>query len=114
VGVAFLVLAGLVWWRAHPWLAVTFAVVGAALSLAGLVIPTFLGPVQRGWMSLAHAISRVTTPIVMGAVYFVVLAPVGLVMRALGRNPLIRADRGGTFWVNRADAGGRSTMEHQF
>ena len=40
-------------------------------SLAALVVPTHLGPVQRAWMGLAHAISKVTTPIFMGVVFFV-------------------------------------------
>ena len=30
------------------------------------LIPTHLGPVERAWMELAHLISKVTTPIVMG------------------------------------------------
>jgi hypothetical protein len=65
-------------------------------------------------MSLAHAISKVTTPIVMGAVYFAVLAPVGVVMRALGRNPMVRQESSGSFWVTRTANDGRGTMEHQF
>jgi hypothetical protein len=33
------------------------------------IIPTYLGPVERAWMTLAHLISKVTTPIVMGVMY---------------------------------------------
>ena len=39
---------------------------GAARASAALVVPTQLGPVERAWMGLAHAISKVTTPIFMG------------------------------------------------
>jgi len=114
VGVAFLVLAGIVWWRSHPMMATVFAALGGALGVGGLMVPTLLGPVQRGWMGLAHAISKVTTPIVMGVVYFVVLAPVGLLMRAFGRNPMVRAESGRSFWVSRAAQGRRGTLENQF
>ena len=66
--------------------------------IAGLAIPTMLTPVERGWMALAHAISKVTTPIVMGIIYLVVLTPVGLLRRNLGSNPLVhQADTPG-FW----------------
>ena len=67
VGAAFLVLAGITWWRDHELLTRVFGGVGGLLLLAGLLIPTLLGPLQRGWMGLAHAISKVTTPIFMGA-----------------------------------------------
>ena len=88
VGAAFLILAALLWWRAQGSLAavltlptdlrfrhglsVTFALLGAALALAGVALPTRLGGLERAWMYLAHAISKVTTPIFMGVVYFVV------------------------------------------
>jgi hypothetical protein len=114
VGIAFLVLAAVVWWREHPVLATAFGSLGGLLTLAGLAVPTLLGPVQRGWMGLAHAISRVTTPIVMGVVYFVVLAPIGVLMRVFGRNPLVRPPSGDTFWIDRAGEGGRGTMDNQF
>ena len=40
-------------------------------------------------MGLAHAISKVTTPIFMGVVYFVVITPIGFIRRrAFGSNPL--------------------------
>jgi hypothetical protein len=81
--------------------------------LAGLIVPTRLGPVERSWMALAHAISRVTTPIFMALVYYLTIFPIGAVMRILGRNPLTRAEREGGFWVphERRDA---QHMNHQF
>ena len=114
VGLAFLSLAGIAWWRGRAPLALGLGAVGGALTLAGLVRPTALGPVQRGWMGMARGISKVTTPIVMGIVYFGLLAPVGLLMRAVGRTPLVRRESEGSFWISRA-AGRRSGgMEHQF
>ncbi len=67
---------------------------GAVLVLAGLLVPTLLGPVNRAWMGLAHLISKVTTPIFMGIVYFLVLTPIGLGMRLFGRRPLVHAAQG--------------------
>ena len=114
VGAAFLVLAALLWWRgrpAAPW----FGGLGAALALAGLVIPARLGPVQRAWMGLAHLLSKVTTPVFMGVVYFIVLAPIGMLMRAFGRNPMAARLNGGSFWALRSGATEeRSGMERQF
>lgn len=109
VGAAFLVFAGLSWWRGHTLAPYILASLGGALVLAGLVIPGSLGPVYRAWMGLAHVLSRVTTPIFLGIAYYLVLTPIGLILRAVGRNPL---DVRGTGWVRREQD--RSDLERQF
>ena len=115
VGVAFVTLAGLLWWRDHSPAAIVAASIGGLLLLAGVVVPTRLGPVEGAWMGLAHAISKVMMPLVMGLVYFLVLAPIGLAMRLFGRNPLVRGAARGGYWVSRqAERGQRGGMHHQF
>ncbi len=115
LGAGFLVLAGLTAWRGHSLEARAFAGLGAGLVAAALVVPARLGPVHRFWMALAAAISRVTTPVFLGLVYFVVLTPTGLVRRLAGRNRLARPSLSGSFWVARGVAARRRTdMERQF
>jgi hypothetical protein len=115
VGGAFLVLAGIAWWRGHPTTTMVLGVLGAVLALSGLVIPTHLGPVERAWMALAHAISKVTTPIVMGVMYLGVLFPVGVLRRGFGGNPLVHADHDRSYWRSRPDGSRRSaSMRRQF
>jgi hypothetical protein len=97
---AFGALAALLWWRERRTVAAVLGAVAVALALAGLLLPGRLGPLYRGWMGFAHAISRVTTPIFMGVVYFLVITPVGIVRRAVGGNPL-RAHQGSSGWVDR-------------
>lgn len=99
VGVAFSVLGALAWWRGRPTVTMVLAGVGVSLIVAGLLLPGRLGPVYRAWMSFAYAISKVTTPIFLGIVYFVPITVTGLVMRLLGRNPMRRRDVDGSFWV---------------
>lgn len=99
VGVAFLVLGGVAYWRGRAATATVLLTLGAALSVAGLVIPTHLGPVERRWMGLAHRISKVTTPIFMGIVYFLVITPTGLLRRVAGAGMSARRDRGASRWV---------------
>jgi hypothetical protein len=114
VGIAFLVLAALLyWWRHRVMTAEVFAGIGGALVLAGLLVPTSLGPVERAWMGLAHVLSKVTTPIFMGVVYYLVVTPIGLLMRVIGRRPLVHAEHERGFWMA-PPSGGRSDMTHQF
>ena len=115
VGGAFLVFAGIAWWRGHPAMATALGSIGGALALAGLLIPTQLGPVERGWMALAHAISKVTTPIVMGAMYLLVLTPVGFMRCKFGGNPLVHGVGRQSYWHSRPENARRSgSMSRQF
>ena len=113
VGGVFLVLAGVSAWRGHQVPPRVLASLGALLILAGALVPSHLGPVYRAWMRLAHILSRITTPIFMGVVYFVVLTPIGWLMRLFGHDPLRHPDRDGGFWVS-APSGGRSDLVRQF
>lgn len=115
VGGAFLALAALLWWREHPVPAGAAGLLGSALALAGLVAPGRLGPVYRAWMSLALALSKVTTPVFMAVIYFGVVTPIGVVVRLLRGNPLVRPRSRPSFWVTReADQRRRDDMERQF
>lgn len=81
VGIAFLLLGTLAFWRGKRLTAVILQSLGGALIVGGILVPTHLGPIERAWMGLAHLISKVTTPIFMGIVYFVVMTPIGFIRR---------------------------------
>lgn len=98
VGTAFLVLAGLFFWREHTLPFQITAGLGGTLWVLGAVIPGMLGPVYNAWMGMALAISKVTTPIFLGIVYFIVLTPTGLIMRLVGRKPMNHPLTDGGFW----------------
>ena len=111
VGLAFLALAGVALWRGREIPLIVFATAGVILVLAGLIFPTRLGPIQAAWMRMAHVIARFTTPVFMGAVYFLILTPTGILMRAIGRDPLKRHGKTESLWV---DHGPPSDLDRQF
>jgi hypothetical protein len=55
-----------------------------------LLAPATLKPVYRGWMRFGLLLNRITTPIILGIVFFLVLAPMALIMRLRGRDPMAR------------------------
>ena len=115
LGIAFLVIAAISRWRGHDVPPLVAGVLGVVLIISGLIVPTRLGVVERAWMGFAHAISKVTTPIFMGIVYFLVVVPIGVVMRMFRRNPLNHAEVAGSFWASRSeDDEGRGGLERQF
>jgi drug/metabolite transporter (DMT)-like permease len=114
VGGAFLLLALLLWRRTHVTAATVAGALGAALFLGGLAVPGQLGPVYRAWMGLAKAISKVTTPIVMSIIFFLVLTPAGFLVRLFGHRPLTHPRGAGTYWHSRPEGSRRGAMDHQF
>ena len=115
LGIAFLVLAGISFWRGHSAVPAVLGAIGGALLLGALAMPAALLPIERGWMAFAHALSRVTTPLFMGIVYFLAFTPFGVARRLMGRNALVHARRDGSYWVtlDRA-ARKRRSMQRQF
>ncbi len=115
VGAAFLALAALLWWRGRAHGATLAAGVGAVLLIAGLLVPGRLGPLQRAWLRVAAIMARVTTPVFLAVVYFLVLTPTGLILRLVGYRPLTRARTRSTVWVPREPgARRRSDLRRQF
>jgi hypothetical protein len=110
---AFGVFALIAWWRGGEHAPYVLGTLAGLFLLGGVLLPTRLGPVQRAWMGMAHAISKVTTPIFMGVVYFVVLTPVGLVRRLFGANALRAAHGKTSGWVDRRDHP-RGDLSRQF
>ena len=113
LGMAFLVFGGIAWWRDHEAISLVLWVIAGSLLLAGLFFPARLGPVRHRWMGMAHAISKVTTPIFMGIMYFAVFASMGTVRRLFGHNSLTTHHGSDSVWVPRA-AGQRSDLKRQF
>ena len=62
-----------------PWF------VGGLLIIWALMHSPSLNPVYRGWMCFGLLLSRITTPLVLGLVFFLVITPMSLGMRLFGR-----------------------------
>ena len=90
-GALFAVIFGLLlpwkfeWqWPMWPW--VLFAV----LAIMAFATPMALNPVYRVWMRFGLMVGSVISRIILGLVFFLVVTPIGLIMRAIGKDPLNR------------------------
>ena len=103
-------------WKHHqlrPW----------ALVLAGLFLlvailrPAWLHPLNRIWINLGLLLGRVVNPVVMGLLFFLVVAPTALIFRFLGKDPLRLARDASvrSYWIDRHPPGpSPQTMSNQF
>ncbi len=60
------------------------------LVLWALVAPDTMRALYRGWMRFGLLLNKITTPIIMGLVFFVAITPTALVMKLFGRDPMHR------------------------
>ena len=87
----------------HPWM----MAVGAALALVTMTRAHWLAPLNRAWMKLGELMGRVVSPVVLGVIFFAVFTPVGLLMRAFGRDAMCRRFEPArpSYWVKRDPPG---------
>lgn len=94
-----------------------------ALGIAGILLivsiaqPVWLAPANRLWMRFGMLLHKITNPVIMGLVFFLTVTPTGLIMRAMGKDPLNRKiDRTAkSYWIEREPPGPPpETMINQF
>jgi hypothetical protein len=90
VGGVFTVLGGLLLWRQRFAAAAVAFALGATLLLLAAFFPALLARPHRAWLGLARVLGRVNSAIFLFLTFFLVLAPLGFVLRLLGRDELNR------------------------
>ena len=89
---------------------------GIALVIA-VLWPAALAPLNRVWLRLGLVLYKVVNPVAMGLVFFTTVVPTGLIMRALGKDPLRlkRDPAAASYWIARDPPGpAPDTMKNQF
>ena len=66
-------------------------VVALAFFLLAMVQPVLLMPVNRLWMQLGHGLGLVMNTILLGTFYFLMVTPIGWVVRVFSGDPIQRA-----------------------
>jgi large-conductance mechanosensitive channel len=102
---------------AVPLVAYLIFAAGALLLLLGIVAPSRLSTIKRLWLKLGTTIAILVNPIILALLFFLVVTPMAVVMRILGKRPLnLAPDRtAATYWIERRPPGGEaSSMKQQF
>ena len=81
--------------------------IGGAFLLVALALPSILEPLNRLWLRFGLLLHRIVSPIVLGIMFFLVITPMGLLMRALGKDFLrLRFEKDlPSYWIERKPPG---------
>jgi Saxitoxin biosynthesis operon protein SxtJ len=96
--------------------AVAIWLAGGGLSLLYIAVAAARRPVFLAWTRATYPIGWTTSRLVMGVVFFLVITPVGLLVRRFGRDPLERTFDGSapSYWVERSGETELSRYFRQF
>jgi hypothetical protein len=91
VGGVFVAIATFIAWRrgwdVSGW-PLWLGIPGAALMLLGVLVATILRPAYLVWMGLAFAMGFVMTRVILTLVFVLLVIPIGLILRAVGKDVL--------------------------
>ena len=82
--------------------------------ILGLIDSKLLSPLNKAWIKFGEILGIIIAPIVMAFVYFIVLTPISLIVRILGKDLLGLKffEKPDTYWVKRKKILG--SMKRQF
>ena len=81
--------------------------------ILSLINSKILTPLNRLWFKFGLLLGRFVSPLIMGIIFFVVVTPIGIIMRLLKKDLLnLKYNKKETYWINKS--GPKSKMKNQF
>jgi hypothetical protein len=81
--------------------------------ILGLLNSKILAPLNKLWFKFGIFLGKIISPLIMGIIFFLVVTPIGLIMRLLGKDVLnLKYNDNQSYWIERS--GPKSKMKNQF
>ena len=81
--------------------------------ILGLINSKILTPLNRLWFKFGLLLGKFISPLVMGIIFFVVVTPIGIIMRLLKKDLLnLKYNKKETYWIDKS--GPKSKLKNQF
>ena len=79
----------------------------------GILNSSLLSPLNKLWFKFGILLGKIISPIIMSIIYFLVVTPIGLIMRLLGKDVLnLKYNDHKSYWIEKT--GPKSKMKNQF
>ena len=81
--------------------------------ILGLLNSKILAPLNKIWFKFGILLGKIVSPLIMGIIFFLVVTPIGLIMRLLGKDVLnLKYNKNKSYWIEKS--GPKSKMKNQF
>ena len=81
--------------------------------ILGLLNSKILGPLNKIWFKFGILLGKILSPLIMGIIFFLVVTPIGFIMRLLRKDVLnLKYNKNKSYWIEKN--GPKSKMKNQF
>ena len=81
--------------------------------ILGLLNSKLLSPLNKLWFKFGIFLGKIVSPLIMGIIFFLVVTPIGFIMRLLGKDVLnLKFNKNRSYWIEKN--GPKSKMKNQF
>ena len=88
-------------------------IISICFLILGLLNSTLLNPLNKLWFKFGIFLGKIISPIIMGVIFFVVVTPIAILMRLLGKDLLnLKFNNKSTYWIEKNEP--NSKMKNQF
>ena len=88
-------------------------VISLIFLVLGILNSNLLSPLNKIWFKFGIFLGKIISPIIMGIIFFLVVTPIGLIMRLLGKDVLnLKYSNYNSYWIEKT--GPKSKMKNQF
>ncbi len=88
-------------------------IVSLIFLILGLIKSRILTPLNKLWFRFGLFLGRIISPLIMGIIFFLVVTPIGFIMRILGKDLLnLKYNNKRSYWIEKT--GPKSKMKNQF
>lgn len=101
---------------AHKPMVYAWLIAGVVMGFIAIVAPRMLTPLNKAWMKLGDLMSKFFSPLVLGVIFFVLITPIALITRLIGRDELrLKKVNASSYWNDRLPPGPASdSFKNQF
>ena len=79
----------------------------------GIINSKILTPLNKIWFKFGVFLGKIISPIVMGLIFFLVVTPIGFLMRMLKKDILnLKFNKSNSYWIDKTEP--KSKMKNQF
>ena len=88
-------------------------VISVIFLFLGLINSRLLTPLNKLWFKFGIFLGKIFSPIIMGIIFFLVVTPIGFIMRFLGKDLInLKYNNNKSYWIEKNEP--KSKMKNQF
>ena len=97
----------------HENIRIWSLIISLIFLILGLLNSKILNPFNKLWFKFGMILGRIISPIIMSIIFFLVVTPIGLIMKLLKKDLLnLKFNKTNTYWIEKS--GPKSKMKNQF